>query len=222
MKHIILTGSICFLSLFATSCIDSVLETNPSTEYSDPTVWGDPALVEAFVNQIYFRLDEPFQGGRFKACLVDEAHYRGNSGSRDFNNCLQTQDNLPGWSAACRYRSWDDLYKTIRSCNLFFKNVDQVQFSSEIVDGKTERDRMTGEVTFLRAFVYFHLVSTYGGVPLITDAYELNDDFQVERNTFAECIDFIVNACDEAAAFAIRMEETAGLVGRRLKMLPKL
>ena len=200
MKHIILTGSICFLSLFATSCIDSVLETNPSTEYSDPTVWGDPALVEAFVNQIYFRLDEPFQGGRFKACLVDEAHYRGNSGSRDFNNCLQTQDNLPGWSAACRYRSWDDLYKTIRSCNLFFKNVDQVQFSSEIVDGKTERDRMTGEVTFLRAFVYFHLVSTYGGVPLITDAYELNDDFQVERNTFAECIDFIVNACDEAAA----------------------
>ena len=73
MKHIILTGSICFLSLFATSCIDSVLETNPSTEYSDPTVWGDPALVEAFVNQIYFRLDEPFQGGRFKACLVVRA-----------------------------------------------------------------------------------------------------------------------------------------------------
>lgn len=200
MKHLFLISSIVLASLAVTSCSDSLLDTEPSTEYSDPTVWRDPALVEAFVNQIYFRLDEPFQGGRFKACLVDEAHYRGNSGSLDFNNSLLTPDNLPGWSAACRYRSWDDLYKTVRSCNLFFKNVDQVEFSTGLVDGKTEKDRMMGEVTFLRALVYFNLVSTYGGVPLITDVYELSDDFSVKRSTFAECMDFIVNSCNEAAA----------------------
>jgi hypothetical protein len=139
--------------------------------------------------------------GRLKACLVDEAHYRGNSGSYDFNNCLMTADTYTGgWSPATRYRTWTDMYKTIRSCNLFFENVASVSFSSAIVDGKTTKDRVTGEVTFLRAYNYFNLVNLFGGVPIITDVYSLSDDFSVPRNSFEECIDFIVVECDKAAA----------------------
>ncbi|GHV51400.1 membrane protein [Bacteroidia bacterium] len=197
------------------SCSDE-LDTKPKTEFSDLDVWTDPVLVETFVNNIYFRLDEPMTAGRLKACLVDEAHYRGNSGSYDFNNCLLTPDNYPGWSAATRYRTWSDMYKTIRNCNIFFENIDKVRYSSTLVDGKTEKDRIMGEVTFLRAYNYFNLVDLFGGVPLITNVYSLSDEYSVPRNTFEECINFIVSECDKAAEL-LPVANTGANYGRATK-----
>lgn len=193
LVSLFLCSILCF-----TACEDN-LDTIPKTEFSDLAVWDDPALAETLINWVYFRLDEPLTAGRLKGCLVDEAHYRGNAGSFDFNNSLMTQDNLPGWSAACRYRSWSDLYKNIRNCNLFLDNAEQIPFSSNVVDGKTEKERMVGEMTFLRAYNYFNLVNLYGGVPLIKNAYTLSDEYDAPRNTFEECIDFITTECDKAA-----------------------
>jgi hypothetical protein len=175
------------------------LNTEPSTEFSELAVWSDPALVETFINQIYFRLDEPLSDGRMKANYVDEGHYRGNSNSRNFNRSNITTDNIPGWGTN-RYRSWADLYKSIRYCNIFFENVDKVPFPEMKVDGKTMKDRTTGEVHFLRAMLYHFLVSDYGGVPLITKVYSLEDEFAVPRNTYEDCIKLIVKECDDAAS----------------------
>lgn len=182
------------------SCSTDFLNTDPATEFSETAVWTDPALAETFINQIYFRLDEPLTDGRFKANLVDEGHYRGNAASLNFNRSLLTPDDIPGWGVS-RYRSWTDLYKSIRYCNIFFSKVDEVPFQNDLIDGKSTKERMQGEVHFLRAYLYFNLVSTYGGVPLITDVYELTDDFQKERNTYAESIDFIVAELNKAADY---------------------
>src|SRR5690606_39469117 len=43
------------------------------------------------------------------------------------------------------------------------------------------------------------LISTYGGVPIITDPYVLTDEFQKERNSFEESVNFIVDELDKAA-----------------------
>ena len=38
----------------------------------------------------------------------------------------------------------------------------------------------------------------YGGVTLVGDqVYDLNDDIELPRNTFAQCIDYIVRELDE-------------------------
>ncbi|MFC7525399.1 RagB/SusD family nutrient uptake outer membrane protein [Parapedobacter sp. GCM10030251] len=184
--------------LSVTSCNQDFLETLPQTEFSETAVWGDPALVETFINQIYFRLDEPLTDGRMKANIVDEAHYRGNAPSLNFKNGVITPDNIPAWNFS-RMRQWIDLYKTIRFCNIFFSKVEEVPFKDGLVDGKTEKDRMKGEVHFLRAYLYHFLTSTYGGVPIITEAYGLDDEFKAARNSYAECVDFIVNECNLAA-----------------------
>lgn len=155
--------------------------------------------METFLNQIYFRLDEPLTDGRMKANIVDEAHYRGNAPSLNFKNGVITPDNIPAWNYS-RLRQWLDLYKTIRFCNIFFSKVDEVPFKEGLVDGKNQRDRMTGEVHFLRAYLYHFLTSTYGGVPIITEAYGLDDEFKAARNSYAECVDFMVTECDQAAA----------------------
>jgi hypothetical protein len=56
-----------------------------------------------------------------------------------------------------------------------------------------------GEVHFLRAYLYHMLVSVYGGVPLITEAYGLNGDYAVPRSSFEDCVSFISAECDKAA-----------------------
>jgi hypothetical protein len=198
MKHIFKLLMVLVV-LTAAGCKKDFLETQPSSEFSEDAVWSDPALAETFLNQIYFRLDEPLTVGRMKANMVDEAHYRGNAASFNFNNSLITQDDIPGWTNQSRFRSWADVYKSIRYCNIFFKKVAEIPENAGLVDGKTLKQRMTGEAHFLRAYLYFNLNSVYGGVPLITDVYELDGDFQVARNTFAETVDFIVKDLDEAA-----------------------
>jgi hypothetical protein len=42
------------------------------------------------------------------------------------------------------------------------------------------------------------LVALYGGVPIITKPYVLTDEFMVPRNTYEECINFIVGQLDSA------------------------
>ena len=56
-----------------------------------------------------------------KCMLVDEAHYRGNQASTDFNNGLITQDRLPAWGSVSYLYTWNDMYKSIRYCNMFLK-----------------------------------------------------------------------------------------------------
>ncbi|MGE5406076.1 MAG: RagB/SusD family nutrient uptake outer membrane protein [Methanosarcina sp.] len=183
-----------------TGCSKDFLDTKPLGEFSDVDVWKDPALVETFINQIYWRLDEPSTNGRLKSNIVDEAHYRGNGASLNFNKGLLTVDQIPGWSTPSRYRTWDDIYKTIRYCNIFLQNADKVPFESAVVDGKTQKERMTGEIYFLRAFLYHELTAVYGGVPIIKKAYTLTDEFKIPRNTYEECVNFMVEDLDMAAS----------------------
>src|SRR5690606_3522007 len=49
-----------------------------------------------------------------------------------------------------------------------------------------------------------------------TKVYGLNDDFLVSRNTYAECIDFIVSECDKAAALLPEVQ-SGGNDGRATK-----
>jgi hypothetical protein len=53
------------------------------------------------------------------------------------------------------------------------------------------------EARFLRAFFYWELVKRYGGVPLLGDTV-LDQDASTQRprNTFEQCVNYIVSECD--------------------------
>ncbi|MET0298521.1 MAG: RagB/SusD family nutrient uptake outer membrane protein [Flavitalea sp.] len=186
------------IALSGISCSKDFLDTPPTDQYAESAVWSDPALVETFINNLYFRLYEPLTDGRMLANVVDEAHYRGNAASLNFNRGNITQDDIPGWSYR-RYLGWADLYKSIRNCNIFFEKVDEVPFADQTVDGKSVADRMTGEVHLMRAFFYHYLTTLYGGVPLIKEPFGLDGEFSTPRTSYAECIDFIIEDLNKAA-----------------------
>jgi len=186
--------------IFGISCSEDFLETKPLTEISEVDVWGDPALARLFINHIYFDIPEPFRRGRLSSNLVDEADYRGNTGSWNFNNGIITQDGTPTWNSIYYSRRWENFYSNIRYCNSFLENVDKIPFDDISTGGYTEKDKMIGEVHFLRAYLYHELVSMYGGVPLVKNTYGLEDEFSIPRDTYEDCINFIVEECDLAAS----------------------
>ena len=97
---------------------------------------------------------------------------------------------------------WGGYYQGIRKANYLINNIDVVPFNLTYINALGETKplnyTMKAEARFLRAHFYFELVKRYGGVPLIGDnVYVLGDDVQLPRNTFAQCIDYIVRELDE-------------------------
>ena len=97
---------------------------------------------------------------------------------------------------------WGGYYQGIRKANILINNIDVVPFNLTYINALGETKplnyTMKAEARFLRAHFYFELVKSYGGVPLIGDnVYVLGDDVQLPRNTFAQCIDYIVRELDE-------------------------
>lgn len=201
MKKLLYILSVTLMLLQVTSCKKSFLELKPLDQYDSISVWNgsDPSLIQSFINNIYLGLPDGFIGDRFiTSSYVDETMlvFNRNTGSinlslispsafYDFDNNEGSSDNYV----------WENAFKNIRACNLFFDNIENSPAATA-----TQKDLLKSEVHFLRAYLYQMLVSVYGGVPIITRSYGLNQDYAIPRNTYAECITFIGEECDKAAA----------------------
>ncbi len=58
---------------------------------------------------------------------------------------------------------WLSLFQTITRCNQVLSNIDNISFSSP-----ETKSQYSAEAKFIRALIYFHLVRTWGDVPLVT------------------------------------------------------
>lgn len=181
---------IIMASAFAVSCNKDFLNKEPLNEFPNEKEWADPALAETYLNGIYNELPWSVAG---TAGLVDESRSRGDAGLFNLNNMLITPDDP-------RAGDWNGDYSRIRHCNVFLSNMRDVEYDTTKIDGVTLKERMIGEAHFLRAFIYFDLIKYYGGVPIITKVYGLTDSFKVARNSFEDCINFIVSDLDSAAS----------------------
>ncbi|MDJ1469443.1 RagB/SusD family nutrient uptake outer membrane protein [Xanthocytophaga flava] len=188
--------SLCFIVtlLLITSCNDDFLNTKPLGEVPDDALWKDAALTEAFVTQIYNGLGQGGFNEQMLASLTDEAIFT--HPGRGINTITESRSNPAdrGWINGTL--DWPAMYQRIRACNLALEHLESPEF--ENANGIVERLR--GEALFLRAYYYHQLVRYYGGVPLIERSYGLGEaDYTVPRNTFEECVNFIVKDCDAGA-----------------------
>ncbi|MEO5995179.1 MAG: RagB/SusD family nutrient uptake outer membrane protein [Chitinophagaceae bacterium] len=203
MKSFVNVFKICFcFTLITTSCKKEFLETTPLSEFSSADVWKDPALAKTFVNGIYTGIEQSMQK-YMKSVFCDEGHRRDNTACFNFNIGLMTPDGIPGWNS----ENWQKLYLLVRKCNLFLANIETATF---------DKASMTGEVRFLRAWTYYNLTSLYGGVPIISKVYDLTDDFKAPRDSYEDCIKFMVDDLDQAAK-ALPLVQSGADNGRSTK-----
>ena len=96
---------------------------------------------------------------------------------------------------------WGEYYKGIRRANIFINNIDVVPYNSTYTDSRGQIRPLNvtqkAEARFLRVCFYFELVKRYGGVPLMGDNVpQLGDNMELPRNTFEQCINYIVSELD--------------------------
>lgn len=180
-------------SLFNPACTKDLLDKSPLDSFSDDAVWKDATLIELFVNNTYRVMPTGLTDRPLKLAGFTDEGYRRGAG----NNFVNAGNMTPSQGGINEY--WTNgrdcsFWVPITKCNIFLRKIDDAPVEL------TLKNRMIGEMKFLRAFAYFKLVSFYGGVPLITTPFELTDDFNKGRNTYDECMSFVIAELDEAAA----------------------
>jgi hypothetical protein len=208
MKKVKIALTTIFLVTFITfSCNKDFLETQPLDRISSSATWGDAALSEAFVNGEYSFLGYGGFEEQALAAYTDEAMFtHAGRNINTFTDGNESPSNL-GWMSSTY--EWGSMYLAIRQTNIAIENLPKATF-----DNQTLKDRLLGESHFMRAYYYQQLVRFYGGVPIIQKAYGLNEDYKVARNTYDECIKFIVSDLDKAAELLRGKPEVAGRASR--------
>jgi len=91
--------------------------------------------------------------------------------------------------------AWSAPYSNIRAVNQFLKHIPIIPFNSAL------KTQVAAEARFLRAWYYAMMLQHYGGVPLIGDTiYATADHIAAKRNSYRQCVNYILSECDSAAA----------------------
>ncbi|HVG17357.1 MAG TPA: RagB/SusD family nutrient uptake outer membrane protein, partial [Chitinophagaceae bacterium] len=204
MKNKISYLAICILSLLA-ACekLDREIDTDLDKTQIE-TIYGN---LGSLLNGVYAELPEGFQpvGGAMLASTTDEAeHAIETSSIQNFNNGNWSASNNPD-------NAWLSHFRAIRKANVFLQSSDRVNHDQIKLDPSPSQQslyltrvadvtRWKYEARFLRAFFYFELVKRYGGVPIMRTPLTEADIAAAKRNTLQECVQFISDECDSAAA----------------------
>jgi hypothetical protein len=189
------TGLMIVLLISLLACSDDFLNTQPLNEVLTERVWKDASLAQAFVTDIYNGLGNGGFDEQMLASLTDESIFT--HPGRGINTITESRSNPADNGWINNTLNWTQMYQRIRACNLALENLAAPQFENT---AGIEAGRLLGEAHFMRAYFYQQLLRYYGGIPLIDRSYTLGEaDYTVARNTYEECVNFIVADCDAAA-----------------------
>ena len=166
------------LSLGIASCKKNFVDLKPSDAFVDAVYFKQPGDFKAYATNFYGKLP----GWDF--------------GTMDNNSDLSANANGTGYDighgtiATSTSANWD--YSGIRNSNILLSK-------AAAYTGAGDISQYVAEAYFFRAFAYFNLLKTYGGVPIITSVLEVNSpELFAPRNSRYEVMKQILADLDQA------------------------
>ncbi len=205
--YIIVSGAALVASACLwTGCSDDFLK--EKTDYSrlSPDIYNNYTGAQMRVNDIYLRLLPNANSG---------VTYRWPSAGRSDVQTQATEEytgvgyytdpksanNLPYTTGAPAlfnesYKTSESPYGEIRNCNDIIEGISNGTLTDD------QKKELLGQIYFFRAWQYYLLVKSYGGVPIV-DKVQAADvsmlgDAKVPRSTTKECIEFICTDLEKA------------------------
>jgi starch-binding outer membrane protein, SusD/RagB family len=154
--HLLLAGSVVF-----TSCNKKLSEYNPSGLTPDVT-YSNAKGFETLVNASY-SYSRFWYGKEEGYSLSEMGTDIWTNGTGDIFPQLSRYDNLQGSNTSALNLEWDNFYAAIFLCNTGISKIADIP--DYTAAQKTVRE---AELRFLRAFYYWHIVETWGGVHFTT------------------------------------------------------
>ncbi|MCG8581848.1 MAG: RagB/SusD family nutrient uptake outer membrane protein [Bacteroidales bacterium] len=196
IHKIFLFIAIAALSL---SACEDVLDTEVKNAFAEDLVYSTPDQVEQLVFTAYNSTESwsinKFQwwGRRF--------NIEGGSFEAKFNfKNLDLFRVRAGWTPSnvgIFGEKWRNYWIYVRMTNEFLDKIDD---SEAMAIDPEKTTALKAEMKFLRANLYAKLIKMYGGVPIMESALAMDEDFNVMRDSYEACVEFIVKELDEAAA----------------------
>lgn len=181
------------LSLAMVSGCKEFLDVAPQGQLSSDTI--DPAtaqkLVDGVYNSMYLGGFGPDTHGLQFVILTDIASDDADKGSSpgDYGDALQVDNFTVNSSNSNINNVWNGYYQGISRAN---QALDKIPLSPA---ADAEKNRLLGEVRFLRGYFYFNLVRLFGGVPKldrVPQASEINSPEFQQRASAADIYAFII------------------------------
>jgi hypothetical protein len=173
-------------------------ESRVDTNLDYEQTFKDPHLAAGFLNNAYNQLPDGFNrvGSALLASACDEAkHSDAGSAIQLFNNNAISPSYNPD-------DVWAEMYKGIRKCNLFLKELDGLIAEYNSIPEK-DRDYYRGQALFLRAYFHFELLKRYQNIIYVNsvlDPFDEDEVYSFKQSTFKEAVELIARDCDDAAA----------------------
>ena len=198
MKKILNILTLAVAALAFTSCDDlfePAIENNLGLDY----MYNNAGYAEGVLGNAYTRI--PCSSFPFSEVGTDDAV--SNDPTNNYRKIAAgswTSDNNPT-------ERWRDCRAGITYVNLFLSKADKVHWADDEVAAGMFKDREMGEAYGMRAMFMYYLLQAHGGfdaqgnllgVPIVTAAEDVNSEFNVPRNTFAECMKAIYDDCQKA------------------------
>lgn len=175
-------------------------ETVPVEQFTEDFVFSTTDSIgskaKEFLNAIYSTMPNGINrvGGDYLDAAADDA-ISSSLGQTDVDNLAA--GNFTSMTRIATDMTWGTNYQAIRRVNIFIRGIDRVPLKFTFNDNQPMNRAWKAEAKFIRALHYFELVKRYGGVPVVGDAVmDLDDDLQLPRKNFSECVDYIVGELD--------------------------
>jgi len=201
------------------SCDEDLLDKTPLDEISDPEFWNTETDLQLFLNELYGELwiDSWYPRGSGSSPFADASSdiVISDHGSLFGVQNLQMDGSLRVPSTTV---DWSDPYRVIRSTNYFLENASRV-------DEGGLSEHYIGVGHFFRAYFYFQLFERFGGVQIITDVVDTDEEIDLlygPRSSRSEMADFILGDLDLAISkLEFASEVGASQVNRDVALLFK-
>lgn len=184
------------LTLFMISCLfigcSKNLDVIPVNQLPQEIVYTDKALIQSVLANFYISVNYGQNNGDYGSYhLLDESNNQYGSPTTTDDE-KQINRNF--------FRTYD--YALVRRMNQFLEGIRSDAAKSALVE--KERADLESQCIFLRAWYYFCMTRSLGGMPIVGDnvyTYEAGMDpeaLQLPRSTEAEAYQYVIDQCDLA------------------------
>ncbi len=199
MKSIYNITITLILIALLTSCTKNFLDRAPSVNLSEEEIFKNPVLAAQFADNAYNHLVDEYARFNAHRGITGQAADEAVSGNNEIsirtliNGTYHDHYERGGASLNDISDVWARAYAGIRVANAMLAKIDDVPWTAN-----QSPARIKGEMYFVRAFLYFELIKRFGGVPIADRVYGVFEDIDFPRNTYTECVNFILKDLKEA------------------------
>lgn len=182
-------GSLLLILTVCASSCKKYLEEKNNSNFVKGSYFQNASQARTFVNGIYtslyfFQNGDAYGESPFITIELFAGHATSLGQSVNNGNVINQRTDAvnPGFETV-----WRGSYNAIAQTNLALEQIATISMD------ETQKKQLLGEVYFLRAFFYYHLVRLYGDVPLITKTVGVNDpELYPSRSPVSDVYDLII------------------------------